>query len=88
MRNVRVVDDTTTFVANPHVAESDDFGVSARWSKALTGVLSNLTAGADFRRIDGSDEQIATAAVVDGATLITRNVKEFSRLPDLRVISY
>jgi outer membrane receptor protein involved in Fe transport len=54
---VRIVDDVTTFVANPHIAESDDFGLSVRWSKALAGVFAQLTTGADFRRIDGYDQQ-------------------------------
>jgi outer membrane receptor protein involved in Fe transport len=57
VRNVRVVDDTTAFVSNPHLTTSDDFGVSARWSKPLSGVVANVSAGADLRRIDGSDEQ-------------------------------
>jgi len=57
VRNVRVVDDTTAFVANPHITESNDWVLSALWSKPSTGVLANVTAGADLRRIDGSDEQ-------------------------------
>lgn len=34
------------------------------------------------------DLLIATAALVDDAPLITRNVKDFSRVPGLRVIGY
>jgi tRNA(fMet)-specific endonuclease VapC len=34
------------------------------------------------------DLLIATAALVDDAPLITRNVKDFSRMPGLRVIDY
>lgn len=34
------------------------------------------------------DLLIATAALVDDAPLITRNVKDFSRVPGLRVVGY
>jgi tRNA(fMet)-specific endonuclease VapC len=34
------------------------------------------------------DLLIATAALVDDAPIITRNVKDFSRMPGLRVIDY
>ena len=34
------------------------------------------------------DLLIATAAILDGATLITRNVKEFSLVPGLNVVDY
>lgn len=34
------------------------------------------------------DLMIATAAVVDDASLVTRNVKEFSRIPGLKVVGY
>jgi tRNA(fMet)-specific endonuclease VapC len=34
------------------------------------------------------DVLIATAAVVDNAGLVTRNVRDFSRVPGLRVLSY
>ncbi len=34
------------------------------------------------------DLLIATAALIDDAPLITRNVKDFSRVPGLRVIGY
>ena len=34
------------------------------------------------------DLLIATAAIVDDAPLMTRNVKDFSRVPGLRLISY
>ena len=57
VRNVRIVDDSTTFVANPHISESNNVVLSALWSQARTGPLAQLTAGADLRRVDGSDEQ-------------------------------
>ena len=57
VRNVRIVDDATTFVANPHVTDADNLGLSAVWSQARTGPLAQLSAGVDLRRIDGSDEQ-------------------------------
>ncbi len=34
------------------------------------------------------DLLIATAAILDDAPLLTRNVREFSRVPDLEVIEY
>lgn len=34
------------------------------------------------------DLLIATAALIDDAPLVTRNVKDFSRVPGLRVLSY
>ena len=34
------------------------------------------------------DVLIATAAIVDDASLVTRNVKDFKRIPGLRVLSY
>lgn len=40
------------------------------------------------RSIAPMDLLIATAALVDDAPLITRNVKDFSRVPGLRVLRY
>jgi predicted nucleic acid-binding protein len=34
------------------------------------------------------DLLIATAAIIDEAALLTRNVKDFSRVPGLRVLKY
>jgi predicted nucleic acid-binding protein len=39
-------------------------------------------------RASAMDLLIATAAVVDGAPLLTRNVKHFQRVPELEVVSY
>jgi len=38
--------------------------------------------------IDTMDLLIGTAAVIDGAPLITRNTRHFSKLPGLQVIEY
>ena len=47
---------------------------------------------AELRRrgesISTMDLLVATAAIVDGADLVTRNAREFERVPGLRVISY
>lgn len=47
---------------------------------------------AELRRrregISTMDLLIATAAVVDGAPLVTRNAREFERVPGLHVLSY
>lgn len=40
------------------------------------------------RSIAAMNLLIATAAVVDEAPLLTRNVKDFSRVPGLRVLGY
>ncbi len=40
------------------------------------------------RTIGTMDLLIATAAIVDDAPLVTRNTREFSRIPDLEVIGY
>lgn len=40
------------------------------------------------RQIDALDLLIATAALVDDAPLLTKNVKDFSRVPGLRLIHY
>jgi predicted nucleic acid-binding protein len=40
------------------------------------------------RRVPTMDLLIATAAVVDQAPLVTRNVKDFSRIPDLVLLGY
>ena len=40
------------------------------------------------RSIGTMDLLIATAALLDDAALVTRNVKDFSRVPGLRVLGY
>ena len=40
------------------------------------------------RPISAMDLLIATAATLDDAPLVTRNVKDFSRVPGLRVLGY
>jgi predicted nucleic acid-binding protein len=40
------------------------------------------------RPVASMDLLIATAAVLDDAALVTRNVKDFSRVPGLRTLSY
>ena len=40
------------------------------------------------RPVAAMDLLIATAAILDNAPLITRNIKDFSRVPGLRVIGY
>ena len=40
------------------------------------------------RPIAAMDLLIATAAVLDDAPLVTRNLKDFSRVPGLRVLGY
>jgi tRNA(fMet)-specific endonuclease VapC len=40
------------------------------------------------RTVAAMDLLIATAAIIEDAPLVTRNVKDFSRIPGLRVLSY
>ncbi len=40
------------------------------------------------RPVASMDLLIGTAALLDDAALVTRNVKDFSRIPGLRVLSY
>jgi predicted nucleic acid-binding protein len=40
------------------------------------------------RSVSSMDLLIATSALVDDAPLITRNIRDFSRIPGLRVIGY
>ena len=40
------------------------------------------------RSLAAFDLLIATAALIDDAPVLTRNVKNFSRVPGLRVLSY
>ena len=40
------------------------------------------------RTVPSMDLLIATAAVVENAPLVTKNVKDFSRVPGLRVLGY
>ena len=56
-QNVSVPDPTTSFVSNAHQTTSDDYGLSVVWSKGFDGVISRVTAGADYRYIDGQDNQ-------------------------------
>jgi predicted nucleic acid-binding protein len=39
-------------------------------------------------RVASMDLLIATAALIDDAPLVTKNVKDFSRVPGLRVVGY
>lgn len=40
------------------------------------------------RPVEAMDLLIATAAILDDAPLLTKNVKDFSRVPGLRVLGY
>jgi outer membrane receptor protein involved in Fe transport len=71
--NVAVTSPTSSFVSNAHKTTSDDYGLSLVWSKAFDGPFARVTAGADYRYIDGQDDQdvfnvpgIVAANVVGG----------------------
>ena len=57
-----------------------------RFAPAYARLLAATTRGG--RRVAAMDLMIATAAVLDAAPLVTRNVKDFSRVPGLRVLDY
>lgn len=43
------------FLANPHQTPTNEVAASAIWSKAFEAYVPNLSAGVDFRHIDGQD---------------------------------
>lgn len=47
-----------------------------------------LAANRKRRAVPSMDLLIATAAVIEDAPLVTKNVKDFSRVPGLRVLGY
>ena len=63
------------------IAHTDD-----RFAPAYARLCASL--GRSKRMIPAMDLLIATAALLDDAQLITRNVKDFNRVPGLRVLSY
>ena len=58
----------------------------ARFGPAYGRLLAAITRSG--RPIAAMDLLIATAALVDDAPLVTRNLKDFSRVPGLRVLGY
>jgi predicted nucleic acid-binding protein len=63
------------------IAHTDD-----RFAPAYARLFASL--GRAKRHVASMDLLISTAALLDDAQLITRNVKDFSRVPGLRVLSY
>jgi tRNA(fMet)-specific endonuclease VapC len=57
-----------------------------RFAPAYSRLLAGIRQGG--RTIASMDLLIATAAIVDDARLMTRNVKDFSKVPGLRVLGY
>ena len=57
-----------------------------RFAPEYGRLLAATTRGG--RRVAAMDLLIATAAILDAAPLVTRNVKDFSRVPGLRVLDY
>ena len=57
-----------------------------RFAPAYAKLLAATTRGG--RRLAAMDLMIATAAILDTAPLVTRNLKDFSRVPGLRVLEY
>ena len=64
------------------VAYPDD-----RFAPTYARLLASATRGGS-RAPAAMDLLIAVAAVIDEAPLVTRNVKDFSRVPGLRVLRY
>ena len=58
----------------------------ARFAPIYGRVLASIQKAG--RSVSAMDLLIATAALVDDAPLVTRNVRDFSRIPGLRVIGY
>ena len=57
-----------------------------RFAAAYARLLAATTRGG--RSVASMDLLIATTATLDAAPLVTRNVKDFSRVPGLRVLKY
>lgn len=57
-----------------------------RFPQIYAGILSALRRSR--QEIGMMDVLIATQALVEGALLVTRNVRHFERVPDLRVLTY
>ena len=57
-----------------------------RFAPAYARLLAATTRGG--RPVAAMDLLIATAATLDDAPLVTKNVKDFSRVPGLRVLDY
>lgn len=57
-----------------------------RFAAAYGRLLGELTRRGET--VAAMDLLIGTAAVLEGAALVTRNARHFSRLPGLRVLSY
>ena len=57
-----------------------------RFAPAYARLLAATTRGG--RGVAAMDLLIATAALLDDAALVTRNVKDFSRVPGLRLLRY
>jgi tRNA(fMet)-specific endonuclease VapC len=68
-------------IAGLHVAYPDE-----RFADAYGRLLSWLEARG--QRIGTMDLLIATAAILDDAPLVTRNKKDFARVPGLRLLEY
>jgi len=63
------------------VAYPDD-----RFAQMYARLLAATTRGG--RSVAAMDLLIATAALIDDAPLVTKNVKDFSRVPGLRTVAY
>ncbi|MEO7890628.1 MAG: type II toxin-antitoxin system VapC family toxin [Vicinamibacterales bacterium] len=59
-----------------------DFRFAQTYGRVLAAV------GSGSKRVATMDVLIATAALVDDAPLVTRNRKDFARIPGLRIIPY
>jgi tRNA(fMet)-specific endonuclease VapC len=75
-----------------HAALDDLFGgllvvyPDTRFALAYARLLAGLKRSG--KSISAMDLLIATAATLDDAALVTRNIKDFSRIPGLRVLKY
>ncbi len=58
----------------------------ARFAPAHARLLASIHR--QRRQVAAMDLLIATAALLDEAPLVTKNVKDFSRVPGLRVVGY
>lgn len=78
---LKEADELDTLFSGVLVAYPDD-----RFAPLYGRLLASLQRGG--RSIGTMDLLIATAAVLDDAPIVTRNTRDFSRVPGLRVLRY
>ena len=67
----------------------EDFGVvypDERFAETYGGIFGSLRRSGQM--VGTMDVLIGTLAIIEGARLVTRNLKDFKRIPELEILSY